>query len=215
MSHLMGSLIVLFSLTAFSEGLPPMPPLKPGEHLTPPAHEEYFKDALKVGVAAPQFSLPAMVEPTDITLSSFKGTPIVLIFGSYTCPVFRGQVQEIYSLYEKYKDKYVFLFVYIREAHPGSKVFIMKDGQEVLEVIHQTQSVEERRVRALQTAETFGLEWPTLIEKEDRAVTQTYAGWPVRFVVLNESQQVVYKGGMGPFGFWAKDLAEWLKKSVL
>ena len=40
---------------------------------------------LKVGDAAPDFTLPLLDHSSDVTLSSFRGArPVTLIFGSYT-----------------------------------------------------------------------------------------------------------------------------------
>ena len=40
---------------------------------------------------APDFSLPAVADDKLVTLSSFRGkSPVVLVFGSYSCPNFRG-----------------------------------------------------------------------------------------------------------------------------
>ena len=41
--------------------------------------------ALRVGDAAPDFSLPRVDRTTEVTLSAFRGKqPVVLVFGSYT-----------------------------------------------------------------------------------------------------------------------------------
>ena len=41
--------------------------------------------ALRVGDAAPDFSLPHVDHTADVTLSAFRGKqPVVLVFGSYT-----------------------------------------------------------------------------------------------------------------------------------
>jgi hypothetical protein len=60
---------------------------KAGEVNTPPAKGERYKDSVKVGDVAPDFTLPVVKDKDkkDVTLSSFKDKkPVVLIFGSYT-----------------------------------------------------------------------------------------------------------------------------------
>jgi cytochrome oxidase Cu insertion factor (SCO1/SenC/PrrC family) len=58
---------------------------KPGEINTPPAKGERYKDTLRVGDPAPDFTLADPNGQSQISLSSFKGKkPVVLIFGSYT-----------------------------------------------------------------------------------------------------------------------------------
>lgn len=46
------------------------------------------------------------------------GIPVLLISSSYTCPVFRGKVQEINELVKTYKGKVQVYVVYTVEAHP-------------------------------------------------------------------------------------------------
>ncbi len=58
---------------------------RPGEIITPAAKGERHKDSLKVGHAAPDFTLPLLHEKKEVTLSCFREMhPVVLIFGSYT-----------------------------------------------------------------------------------------------------------------------------------
>ena len=57
----------------------------PGEKFTPPAPGERQPDKLKVGDAAPDFTLPDPSGRKEVKLSSFQGKkPVVLVFGSCT-----------------------------------------------------------------------------------------------------------------------------------
>ena len=59
--------------------------LNPGEINTPPAKGERKTTTLRLGDAAPDFTLPDVKKTKVVTLSSFKEKkPVVLIFGSYT-----------------------------------------------------------------------------------------------------------------------------------
>lgn len=58
---------------------------KQGEVNTPPAKGERKNTTLRVGDAAPDFTLPDVKKSREVKLSSFQGKkPVVLIFGSYT-----------------------------------------------------------------------------------------------------------------------------------
>jgi hypothetical protein len=58
---------------------------RPGEVITPAARGERLPDRLKVGDAAPDFTLSLLGGKGKVTLSDFKGhKPVVLIFASYT-----------------------------------------------------------------------------------------------------------------------------------
>jgi len=77
--------IGLFGLLLWSGSSEAQKGAKPGEVNTPPAKGERYQDKLKVGDAAPDFTLPDPTGKKTITLSSYQGKkPVVLIFGSYT-----------------------------------------------------------------------------------------------------------------------------------
>ena len=57
---------------------------RPGEVITPAAQGERHPDTLKVGDLAPDFTLPDPTGKKQVTLSGFRGKPVVLIFASYT-----------------------------------------------------------------------------------------------------------------------------------
>lgn len=61
------------------------PGTKPGEVNTPPAKGERPPERLKVGEAAPDFTLADPEGKHEVKLSAFQGKkPVVLIFGSHT-----------------------------------------------------------------------------------------------------------------------------------
>ena len=81
----LGRLLLLGLLALFVSSGTSEAQKKPGEINTPPAKGERYKDQLKVGDAAPDFTLADPNGKSEVTLSSFKGKkPVVMIFGSYT-----------------------------------------------------------------------------------------------------------------------------------
>lgn len=92
-------------------------------------YEHFTRDLLKSlkkengpepGEVAPDFTLRT-VDGDKVSLSDFEEHKnVVLTFGSATCPMTLGSIGGLNRLYEKYRgDDVEFLFVYIREAHPG------------------------------------------------------------------------------------------------
>ncbi len=64
------------------------------------------------GKPAPAFSLGR------VSLASYRGkSPVLLVFGSYSCPNFRAAAPALNTLYTRYNKRVPFLMVYIREAH--------------------------------------------------------------------------------------------------
>jgi len=67
---------------------------------------------------APDFDLPEVGTKRQVRLSDFRGkTPVVLVFGSYSCPNFRGSADALNDLFQHYGRQATFFLVYIREAH--------------------------------------------------------------------------------------------------
>ena len=92
-------------------------------------YEHFTRDQLKdfvkaggpeAGDVAPDFSLRT-IEGDKLALSDFEEHKnVVLTFGSATCPMTLGSIGGLNRLYEQFRgDEVEFLFVYVREAHPG------------------------------------------------------------------------------------------------
>ena len=125
---LSGLIIILSFLNSFSQ-----PVLKPHIGLNSiPADTDtmcYFPVYIDPGgYTAPGYQVGDTVN--DFTLFSFngdtlnlrnellKGKPVVLVSGSYTCPVFRNKINSLNSLVAEYGDSVSFFVIYCIEAHP-------------------------------------------------------------------------------------------------
>ncbi len=174
-----------------------------------PAKGEKYRDTLKEGDPAPDFTLPEL-SGKQVTLSNSQGKkPVVLIFGSCTCPPFRRQIGEVERIYQIYKDKADFLLVYIREAHPGSQIPGINEGQ----AINQTETLAERMKLAAEFASELKLTMPVVVDREDNKVNATYAGWPNRLVIVGVDGKIAYMEKSGA-GFMWGEVEDWLKNFV-
>ena len=59
----------------------PAPPIPPQ---IDQAHLHFIPSRVAVGSPAPEFTLPRTDGTGDLTLSSLRGKPVVLVFGSFT-----------------------------------------------------------------------------------------------------------------------------------
>ena len=186
-----------------------------GEVIAKAAREERHADKLKVGEDAPVFTLADPAGKNEFTLSDYRGKkPVVLVLGSLTCPPFRRRVLDVDKLYEEYKDRVEFRFVYIREAHPDSVLFVIQDGKESLQKVAQTETLEQRTSTARLCTETLKLRMPVVVDKADNEVNKTYAGWPIRLVIVDLEGKLAYISGPGPSGFDPAEVAIWLKTNI-
>jgi thiol-disulfide isomerase/thioredoxin len=181
---------------------------RPGVFNAKPAKGERYRDTLAVGDPAPDFTLPDFTGKKQVTLSDSRGMkPVVLVFGSCTCPPFRRQIGEVERIYQVYNDKADFLLVYIREAHPGSQIPGINEGQP----IDQTETLAERMKLAADFAKELELTMPVVVDKEDNKVNASYAAWPNRLAIVGIDGKIAYMEKSGA-GFTWGEVERWLQK---
>lgn len=119
--------------------------------------------------------------PTLVSLRSLcqPGRPLVLLCGSYTCPLFRYISHVLNDIYKRYKTQIDFYMIQIREAH-ASDVWPIGNVVSVKE--HRTLS--DRLVAANVMVKETQLEIPVLADTMDDAFLKLYAPWPFRFFVI-------------------------------
>ena len=145
---------------------------------------------LRNGDDAPDFSLNTYDGSQAITLSNLRGKPIVLVFGSCTCPPFVRSTSMINSLYDEYHKDVHFLMIYIREAHPIG-------GREVPNnqfTVNAPTTLSERCDLAEDFNDRIQMRMPIVVDTIDDAVADVYAPWPNRLVVVDANGKIVDVG---------------------
>ena len=121
------------------------------------------------------------------------------------------------DLYQQYHDQVQFLTIYIREAHPkdgwwfggGIMGKILEKGiPKTATDINDPKTIEERREVARQCEQTLQYGMRTYVDEMDDAVSKAYAAKPTRLYLVGLDGQVVYAGGLGPYGFSPTALKE-------
>ena len=117
----------------------------------------------------------------------------------------------LYDIYKKYHERVQFLSVYIREAHPldgwsftkgvmGPVMFKLLRFEAATDV-YDPKKMEERRAVAGDCEESRKYGMRTYVDEMDDAVNKAYAAWPTRLYLVGLEGEVLYAGGLGPFGF--------------
>jgi hypothetical protein len=179
------------------------PPFGPAS--TPaPAGPVFVDPSPRIDEPAPDFTLTHYQEDGEWTLSSARGEkPVVLIFGSYTCPSFRDQIPALNRVYLRYKDRAEFYFIYIREAHPAESGPIL-ENEELGPPIRQHQSLEERSQIASLCALHLDVKMPVLVDDLQNTTERKYHAWPERLYVVGADGKIAYRGlGAGDFNIAA------------
>jgi hypothetical protein len=116
-------------------------------------------------------------------------------------------------MYQTYKDRVAFLFVYIKEAHPSGG-WQMDINMEENVVFTDPTSLNERRGVATKCRATLRLTMPTVVDDVDNRVDDAYAGWPERMYVIDTAGRIAHAGRRGPWGFKPQEVEQWLKSNV-
>ncbi|HEX8926624.1 MAG TPA: deiodinase-like protein, partial [Terriglobales bacterium] len=140
-----------------------------------------FGRAPSPGDSAPDFELRSL-DGEKIRLSDFEHEKnVVLTFGSATCPQTAASISGLNDLEEDFNGEDVqFLFVYVREAHPGNRI-----------PAHQSR---EDKVRA---AEMFrdeeDVEFPILVDDLNGRTHRQYGSLPNPTFIIDKSGRIAFR----------------------
>ncbi len=81
----------------------------------------FGKESLGQGDRVPEFDLPTTTVER-LRSRDRAGRPLLLIFGSVSCPMTAASTPSLTALYAEFGDRVEFATLYVREAHPGEKV---------------------------------------------------------------------------------------------
>jgi len=181
-----------------------------------PVVKQYMKErepleaaAPSEGEIAPAFSLEKLTAEgqrtgEQLSLADFSGKPLALLFGNYTCPIYRGQLECFSAAYAEFGDRMAFLIVYVKEEHPddGWQLGINLDQ---CVVYTQPATADERAKIAADFVARYSVTIPMVMDDMNNTVCDLYAGSPERLYLLDESGVVVHRSPAGPFNMEAVD----------
>jgi len=148
---------------------------------------------LSVGDTIPNSKL-AYVDGTPIDLYKYidsyfyNNKPIIINAGSYTWLPFCAYVQDMHNMFKKYSREVNFLTIYIVEAHAVDE-WPVGDPLKV----SQPLSTVERCGVARSFVKEYNYQIPVLVDLIDNNFSETWAAWPIRFYVVEDKRNLVYK----------------------
>jgi peroxiredoxin len=153
---------------------------------------EHFSRELFHDLAQTQFSGPApgerapdfkatTLEGETVRLSDFaKKKNVLLIFGSATCPMTAASIGGINDLYDRFRgDDIEFLFIYVREAHPG-------------EIIPAHSSMREKTEAARLLRDEEDMHMPILVDDLRGSIHRKYSKLPNPAFLIDKSGRVAF-----------------------
>ncbi|MGC2696651.1 MAG: deiodinase-like protein [Candidatus Angelobacter sp.] len=132
------------------------------------------------GERAPDFRATAL-DGEPFRLSDFaRKKNVLLLFGSATCPMTASTIGGINDLYDRFRgDDIEFLFVYVREAHPG-------------EVIPAHRSLREKTEAARLLRDEEDMQMPILVDDLRGSIHRKYSRLPNPAFLIDKSGRVAF-----------------------
>ena len=132
------------------------------------------------GEHAPDFKAVSLDGET-VRLSDYaKKKNVLLIFGSATCPMTAASIGEINELYDRCRgDDIEFLFIYVREAHPG-------------EIIPAHSSMREKTEAARLLRDEEDMHMPVLVDDLRGSIHRKYSKLPNPAFLIDKSGRVAF-----------------------
>jgi alkyl hydroperoxide reductase subunit AhpC len=139
-----------------------------------------FLGAPKPGDKAPDFQ-GRSIDGDKIRLSDYQGEKnVVLTFGSVTCPFTAASIRGLNDLYDDYQDEVEFLFVYVREAHPGEEI-----GP------HEAMTDKVRAAERLRDEED--VEMPIIVDDLNGRIHKKYGKAPNPTYLIDRSGRIAFR----------------------
>jgi peroxiredoxin len=154
------------------------------EHFTSDRFQEVTQAPFagpKAGEQAPDFTTRD-VNGEVVRLSDYHGKKnVLLVFGSTTCPMSAGSITGINELYDRLRgDDIEFLFIYVREAHPGEKISAHR-------------SMEHKRSAARIFRDEEDLQMPVVVDDLHGSIHRKYSRLPNPAFLVDKSGRVAFR----------------------
>lgn len=158
----------------------------------------------QTATADPGVPVGATAPPIGTLRFSDLARPVVLVFGSYTCPKLRDSAAELKRIAAEYHDRIDFRLVYIREAHASGgadsqwqSTINQKEGIDLPE----PRNLAEKQDRAALCVRKLSLPFAIEVDGMDAAAEQAYQAWPSRLYLVGRNGKVAFQTRLGELDF--------------
>lgn len=175
------------------------------------AHDE---DGPPPGSQAPEFALRKAGSDATLSLKSMLGTrPVLLVFGSYTCPNLRAQAPVLNQIHRQLGDQVQFLQVYIREAHTAGEWQSSINEREGVNW-KQPADAPQKAEHAVACSRLLKFQFPAVVDGMDHAVEDAYAAAPSRIYLVSPDGEILFRTRLSEFDFHADELTSALQRAL-
>ncbi len=140
-----------------------------------------FTGGPEAGERAPDFKARTL-DGNQVQLSDYEGNKnVVLTFGSATCPFTASSIRGINHLYDDYRGEGVeFLFVYVREAHPGERLPAHESMQDKVRAADLFRGEED-------------VELPIVVDDLKGSIHRKYGRYPNATYIIDKSGRIAFR----------------------
>ena len=146
----------------------------------------FGKNSAGPGDSLPSFELVTTSGDRLDNRTVFGDKPVLLIFGSITCPMTASAAPSVQELYNEFGDRLDFIMLYVREAHPG-------------EHFTQSETLEEKLEHARALEEFYDIQWTVAADNIDGDLHRALDPKPNSAYVINSEGIIVFRS------LWAAD----------
>lgn len=146
----------------------------------------FGKDAAGPGDSFPSFELVTTGGDRLVNHDVFDEKPVLVIFGSMTCPMTASAAPSVQELYDEFGDRVEFIMLYVREAHPG-------------ENITQSVTMEAKLAYARALKDYYDIQWTVAVDNIDGDLHRALDPKPNSAYLVNSEGTIVFRS------LWAAD----------
>ncbi|KXJ22422.1 type I iodothyronine deiodinase [Exaiptasia diaphana] len=136
--------------------------------------------------------------------------PLVVNFGSCTCPVFMIRLCEFGEIVDRFSNVADFLTIYIEEAHPMDEWSLKNNHLD----IPQHKSLDERCKAAQVLLDSGKLKTKLLVDSLSNDASRAFGAMPNRLYII-QGDKIQFAGGVGPTFYKPNKVAKWLENRAL
>lgn len=185
-----------------------------GGHVSAQAQSNASDAGPKLQTLAPDFELSDASSGKKVHLRDFRSKqPVVIVFGSYSCPNFRGSADALSSMYRNHRSQIAFLLIYIREAHaPGDWQSTRNQRENI--VVAPVDTLTEKQEHASMCSRKLHLPFPALVDGLDGAVEKAYNAWPSRAFVVARNGRIAFSTRLTELDFHPQKMEAALREQT-
>ncbi|MEA3410016.1 MAG: deiodinase-like protein [Pseudomonadota bacterium] len=146
----------------------------------------FRRGSARVGDHIPTFELFTTEGDRSTIEDLAGGRPVLLIFGSLTCPMTASAVPTLKALYREFAERVEFVMLNVREAHPG-------------EHLPQPETVEEKLDHARALAHFYAMPWTVVSDDIDGHLHRSLDPKPNSAFLIDADGVIVFRS------LWASD----------